>query len=525
MSAVMNHPSSRLSRSAAFLWAGVAAVVILMYWDGLSYLFEQWTAKEEYSHGILIPLVAAYLLLQNKAALQRLECRGSWWGVGVVALGLFLFLLGELSTLYILVQYSMLVVLAVLILTFAGLSGLRATWVPLVVLLLMIPLPNFLYQGISAELQLISSKLGVAFIRLFGVSVFLEGNVIDLGAMKLEVAEACNGLRYLFPLLTVSFILAYMYRAPVWIRALIFLSAIPITILMNSFRIGAIGITVDRWGPAMAEGFIHDFEGWVVFMLSMLVLLFEIWLIARLRGDRRALGHLVGLTWPAPSPKGVAVTYRNAPMPFMVGAGLLVFMTTVALMLPARAEITPARDSFTAFPMDIGEWRGRTQRLDQMYIDVLKFDDYLLADYTRNEGRRVNLYAAYYASQRKGESAHSPRSCIPGGGWEITDLTTQRLDGIRAGKSILEVNRVVIQKGEARQLVYYWFQQRGRNITNEYMVKWYLFWDSLTRSRSDGTLIRLTTAVAPGEDMADGDRRLTDFARVSMPELHSFIPE
>lgn len=525
MSAVMHHPPSRLSRSAALLWAAVAAIVILMYWDGLVYLVDQWMAKEEYSHGFLIPLVALYLLLQNKAALQSLECRGSWWGVAVVAFGLFLFLMGELSTLYIVIQYSLLIVLAGLIITFAGFAGLRATWVPLVVLLLMIPLPNFLYQNISAELQLISSKIGVAFIRLFGVSVFLEGNVIDLGAMKLQVAEACNGLRYLFPLLTVSFILAYVYRAPIWLRALVFLSAIPITILMNSLRIGAIGITVDRWGAAMAEGFIHDFEGWVVFMLSMLVLLTEIWLISRLRGDRRKLIDLIGLTWPARSPAASAFAYRSAPRPFMVGAGLIAFMTTVALLLPSRAEIIPTRESFATFPTQVGNWQGQTQRLEQIYIDALKFDDYLLADYMRDGGKRVNLYAAYYASQRKGESVHSPRSCIPGGGWQITDLSTQSVPGVNMGKNPLKVNRVVIQKGEARQLVYYWFQQRGRNITNEYMVKWYLFWDALTRNRSDGTLIRITTAVAPGEDLAAGDRRLADFARISVPELHAFIPD
>jgi len=524
MSVVMMPEHSRLSRSATLLWGGVALVVVLMYWDGLTYLVKQWIANEEYSHGFLIPLVAFYLLWQNRLALQRLDFRGSWLGVAVVLAGLALFLLGELSTLYILVQYSLLVVLAGLILAFGGLAGLRATWVPLVVLLLMIPLPNFLYQGLSAELQLISSKLGVALIRAAGVSVFLEGNVIDLGAMKLQVAEACSGLRYLFPLLTVSFILAYVYRAPIWVRIVVFLSALPITILMNSIRIGVIGLLVERWGPAMAEGFMHDFEGWVVFMLSVALLLTEIWLIARVRGDRRNLNQLVGLQWPARSTVEGAVKYRDAPLPFMVGAGLLVAMTAVALILPTRSEIIPSRESFVLFPDQLGQWQGRRQRLEQIYIDALKFDDYLLANYARG-GKGVNLYAAYYASQRKGESAHSPRSCIPGGGWEIGDLSTRRLEGVHAGGDALKVNRVVIQKGPARQLVYYWFQQRGRDITNEYMVKWYLFWDALTRNRSDGTLVRLTTALAPGEDLAAADRRLTEFAQLSVPELRPFIPD
>lgn len=524
MSAVMLPEHIRPSRSAAWLGGAVALVVILMYWDGLTYLVEQWTGSEEYSHGFLIPLVAAYLLWQNKAALQRLDLRGSWLGVVVVAMGLMLFLLGELSTLYILVQYSMLIVLAGLVLAFAGFAGLRATWVPLVVLLLMIPLPNFLYQGLSSELQLISSKLGVAFIRAAGVSVFLEGNVIDLGAMKLQVAEACNGLRYLFPLLTVSFILAYVYRAPIWLKIVIFLSALPITVLMNSMRIGAIGLLVERWGPMMAEGFMHDFEGWVVFVLSVGLLLAEIWLFARLRGDRRQMNQLIGLQWPARSSEPAEVKYRNAPLPFIVGAGLLVVMTAVALTLPSRTEVIPERESFALFPNQLGAWKGQRQSLEQIYIDALKFDDYMLANYAHS-GKTVNLYAAYYASQRKGESVHSPRSCIPGGGWEISDISTRRLETVHATGDALDVNRVVIQKGPARQLVYYWFQQRGRDITSEYMVKWYLFWDALTRNRSDGTLVRLTTAVPPGEDLAEADRRLAEFAQVAVPELRLHIPD
>lgn len=525
MSAILHPNLSRLSRSATLLLAGITVFIVVMYWDGLGYLVQQWLAKEEYSHGFLIPFVALYLLWQNKAALERLECRGSWWGVAVVMMALALFLLGELSTLYILIQYSLLVLIAGLVLTFAGAPGLRVTWVPLVVLLLMIPLPNFLYQGLSSELQLISSELGVMLIRAMGVSVFLEGNVIDLGAMKLEVAEACNGLRYLFPLLTVSFILAYIYRGPLWARLLVFASALPITVLMNSFRIGVIGILVERWGPAMAEGFLHDFEGWVVFVASVALLLAEIWLLARLSGIRAPFGELLGLQGPPPSPKDAQVTYRNAPFPFLVVTGLLVLMTLVAVMLPARAEITPTRQSFTTFPTELGAWQGRTQRLEQIYIDALKFDDYFLAEYRAPGGRAVNLYAAYYESQRKGESAHSPRSCIPGGGWEIQDISTHAVDGVRVGDEALRVNRVLIQKGDARQLVYYWFQQRGRVITNEYLVKWYLFWDALTRNRSDGSLVRITTALAPGEELAAGDRRLAEFTRSAVPELRPHLPD
>ena len=175
------------------------------------------------------------------------------------------------------------------VLAFLGWRGTAVVWAPLVFLVFMIPLPDFLQIKLSAQMQLISSVLGVALIRLMDISVFLEGNLIDLGAYKLQVAEACSGLRYLFPLMSFGFLIAYLYNAPVWRRAVVFLSTIPITILMNSFRVGVIGILVEYYGVEMAEGFLHDFEGWVVFMLCCATLFLEIWGLDRLTSNRRGL--------------------------------------------------------------------------------------------------------------------------------------------------------------------------------------------------------------------------------------------
>jgi EpsI family protein len=140
-------------------------------------------------------------------------------------------------------------------------------------------------------------------------------------------------------------------------------------------------------------------------------------------------------------------------------------------------------------------------------------------------GHVVNFYSAYYASQRKGESVHSPRSCLPGGGWEIQSLTQRDIPGVKVGEVPLRVNRVLISYGEQKQVVYYWFQQRGRVITNEYLVKWYLFWDALTRNRTDGALVRLTTIVTEGEEIPAADARLSAFAAAAVPRLHTYIPE
>ena len=161
---------------------------------------------------------------------------------------------------------------------------------PVAYLIFMMPLPTFLYWPLSLKLQMISSEIGVAFISLVGIPVFLGGNVIDLGPYQLQVAEACSGLRYLFPLASFGFLFAVLYKGPFWHRALLVVSTLPITVLMNSFRIGVIGILVDRFGLEQAEGFLHFFEGWIIFIACLAILYLEAALLQRfLRTANRSI--------------------------------------------------------------------------------------------------------------------------------------------------------------------------------------------------------------------------------------------
>jgi len=457
--------------------------------------------------------------------LVGIDFNASWVGLAVVVLGFMLFVLGNLSTLFLIVQYSFLVVIVGVALAYTGWRGFKVIAVPLLFLAFMIPLPRFFLIEISTRLQFISSDIGVWVIRLFGISVFLEGNVIDLGSMKLQVVEACSGLRYLFPLMTLGFMAAYFFKAAFWKRALVFLSTIPITVLMNSFRIGLIGVTVEFWGKEMAEGFLHDFEGWAVFMACTAVLVVEMWLLSRIGKNRLPLREAFGLELPALTPAGAQVNARTLPKPYLAAMLVVVAVAAATLFMPERVEIQPQRKAFAEFPTELGKWTGKENRLEQIYLDELKLDDYLLVDFAEEPGKPVNFYVAYYATQRKGESAHSPRTCIPGGGWEMVGLAEHAVEGVRMNGRPLVVNRAVIQMGEQKQLTYYWFQQRGRVITNEYLVKWFIFWDALTRNRTDGALVRLVAPVMPGEDIAAAEKRMQAFTREVSGRLSDFVPD
>ena len=165
----------------------VSATAGVVFYDGLEWMVMTWARKEEYSHGFLIPAITLFLIWQKKDRLERMSSDGSWTGFAVVLMGIAAFILGELSTLYVIIQYSFIIVLVGLVLSVVGWRGIREIWVPLAFLIFMIPFPDFIYQGFSAQLQLVSSQLGVVLIRLFGISVYLEGNVIDLGSYKLRL--------------------------------------------------------------------------------------------------------------------------------------------------------------------------------------------------------------------------------------------------------------------------------------------------------------------------------------------------
>src|ERR1700688_1547810 len=250
-------PVFRLTPLAWILLASALAVAVLPIKTGLGQLLGSLLARPEYSHALIIPFIAAFLVWQRHDQIERMPFSGSWAGLVLALFGAAFGAIGKLSALFTLEHYSVVITLYGLVLALTGWRVFRLLWVPLLILLFMVPLPDFLYENFSAQLQLLSSKIGVWFIRLLGISVYLEGNVIDLGTYKLQVAEACSGLRYLFPLMTIAFLIAYFFQAAFWKRALLFLSSIPITILMNSLRIGTIGVMVEHWGVQMAEGFLH----------------------------------------------------------------------------------------------------------------------------------------------------------------------------------------------------------------------------------------------------------------------------
>ena len=499
----------------------------LFFQDGLDALLRAWQLPE-YSHGPLIPILSGLLFLRQlkEVPVDPGPKSDRWVGVTVILLALFVATMGKLANISDIVAYATIIWVGGIILVSFGWNTGKHFWPPVLHLVYMLPLPGTIYYKMSAWLQLVSSELGVWFLKLLSVPVFLEGNIIDLGVYKLHVAEACSGLRYLFPILSFSYIFAVLYRGPMWHKAVLLLSAAPITVLMNSVRIAIAGYIVNNYGLEWVEGFSHFFEGWVVFLACILIL-FGLARIMLFFNDRNmSLAEALDLDTTGLGTQALRIRYVRASAA-MVTAALVTLGGALAWQaMPQRQTAAIERESFMLFPRQIGEWTqaGPRETLSNSVALSLNADDYHSITLVKEGAAQpVGFFTAWYEDQSKG-GVHSPEICLPGGGWEIAWLERSDMTEIVGSDVPFRMNRAIIQKGETRMMVYYWFEQKGRKVAWDFAAKFWLMMDGIRTGRTDGALVRLTTLIGPNETEADAEARLQEVLIDLQEPLPRFIP-
>ena len=508
----------------AFIAASVAFASFAGF-DGLGNLYSRWAHEDEYGYGFLAAGLVFVLLWRRRHLIRSLAAGPKWPGLALVIIAQLFGVLGALSESYFVEQIA-------LVCTFLGFAAVMygtgpiRVFLPLAIILLMtIPLPYTLQAMITLKLQLLSTNIGEAVIRLIGIPVFVEGNVIDLGQYKLQVAEACSGLRYLLPLTCISFILAYLYQAPLWKRFIVVASAPLITVLINSFRIAVVAVLVDNYGSHMAEGFVHEFEGWVIFLFGGLLLGLEILALEGFRISKLNVDSMFGeerATHEGSTPKLLNSLAVTALVVCAAAFGVISSVAWVHARTPG-----PVRQNFVSFPQHVGNWSVHEGQLDPAVLTVLKATDYYIGDFSEaTNNSPVNFFVAYYDSLNKGAAIHSPQVCLPASGWEFSSIEERNFGELAPGVEGT-FNRVVVQKGEQKILMYYWFQQRERRTANEFRMKYYLLIDSLRKNRRDGALVRIYTPVPTGgqNGVASAEARLHSFAEVIIPKMSHYIPQ
>ena len=532
----MSISDARPARSGGALYGDYAGPLLMLlcilapvpvFWSAFGALAEAWS-RAEYSHGPLIPLLSGFLFMREMSQVPppTRPVTDRWAGVALVGVAMALAVLGNLINIDHIVFYGIILWVGGVVLIGFGFRRGWVFWPAVLHLIFMLPLPQFLYWQMNIQLQYISSEIGVALVRAAGIPVYLDGNVIDLGVYQLLVAEACSGLRYLFPIMSFSYIFCALYRGPWWHKAILLLAAVPLAVLMNSFRIGMIGVLVDNYGIEHAQGFLHYFEGWVIFGACVGLLFLLARTLQWLARDRRPLSEALNLEFTGMGAQFRRFLDTTPSLALAVAAFGTVAVSAVWLATPKAEAVVAERTAFDFFPRNLaGRVAGPPIVLEPGVARVLAADDYFGADYAAEGQFPIEFFSAYYANQTDGSSIHSPEACLPGGGWEMFDLD-RRLITLppEAGVEPFHVVRAIIQKGQAKQLVYYWSEQRGRRTTGELESRVWQLYDAIKMGRTDGALVRLITPLPPQGGIEEADARLTAFMAELMPELGAFIP-
>lgn len=247
-------------------------VLTWLYTPVVRHLVEQWWHDPNYSHGFFVPAFSLFVIWSERDRLRRLPLEPSWSGVLVLAFALVVLTAGILGAELFLSRFSFLVAIAGLVVLIYGWNHFRAVFFPWLFLLFMIPIPAIVFNQITFPLQLLASRAAAHALPLLGVPVLREGNIIQLPAMALEVAEACSGIRSLMSLATLAIIYGYLLETRTSIRVVLALASIPIAVIANSLRIVGTGLLVQYWDPDKAQGFFHAFSGWLIFVVSLVML-------------------------------------------------------------------------------------------------------------------------------------------------------------------------------------------------------------------------------------------------------------
>lgn len=265
-----NGVSSLAGALSQISWAAFALIgglMVLLYWDVVPAMANTWWTDEAYSHGLLIPPLAAYVAWLNRDQVLAVPATADARGLLLVAAGCSMHLLGRLGAEFFLTRVSLVVILAGVILTYWGLGRLWQLSFALVLLATMVPVPQIIYNKLAAPLQLFASAVASNTLELLGIPIFRDGNVMHLSEISLGVAEACSGLRSISSLSVLALVIGYFVCTSVGVRALLFFMSFPVAIAVNVLRI-VITALFAREDPALAEGFFHSFSGWVVFLVG-----------------------------------------------------------------------------------------------------------------------------------------------------------------------------------------------------------------------------------------------------------------
>jgi EpsI family protein len=460
----------------------LAAAVAYAHWSALVGMKDMWDNTPMYSFGYIVPLVSAYLVWTRRDRLAAIEPRTSWLlGTPTLALALILLVGGHLGGVQIAAQAAFVVALVGVVLLVWGLEALRAVWMALAYLVLMLPFWDALTEPLHQPFQLLSANLGVRMLHAVGVPAFREGVLLYLPNITLEVARACSGVNYLVAILALGIPLAYLYLPTNGRRLLLVTTAVVVAALSNSLRVAMIGVLAHFEIGSPLHGPFHVLHGLFVSGIGYAVL----------------FAGLRVLTPKAPAGQGPAVTRPTRELTVTQRrqtAGRAAVLAAVYLFVGfvlMRAQATPVSldRALDALPIQLGDWRAQADAELDSRVWWDKADDEVRRRYRSPDGYAVDVMVGYFSSQRQGKELASYRLGA------LHRASTARAGWVTAlGSSPVNVVRLSERGGE--RLGVLWYDVGGTVVDRPHEVQLRSAWNLVSRSRNDGTVVLLLSAAS-----------------------------
>jgi EpsI family protein len=512
------------------LAGAILSLLILgtLFAGNLNHFAYTWSTDDNYSHGFLVPLLSLYFA-NDAAGRHRPALGGRERGVWLGSLLLLVGILGKLATVLIpigvLGDLSLLACFAGVVTLFGSRSLLRRYAFAIGFLAFMIPLPIALYSSIATPLQLAVSRIAAVVLSLVGIPVLRQGNMMTLpGGVNMFVAEACSGMRQMTGFLALSTAVAYLTARPWWYRGLLVASSLPIAMIANVVRVVLTGVIMFRIDPKYAAGSFHTAEGLVMMGFGLLLL--------------GGFGSILNLVFPAETDAATPAAASDASASsahHLRGRGTVVARLVPGLALPLaglaglgslEASSTSVRPALiqplATLPYQIGPWIGEDQATDPEIVRRAQTDDYLNRSYVdpSHPGRRLSVWINY--SRHGLNLRHSPKVCLPSGGWEEVESQTSVLN-VQTPGGTLPVTKLAYRQGDTILDVGFWYYIFGEGRLEQAVRRL-----PITSRSSHGRTTRgsgLTVEIfCPGELDPDGEL-IQAFVADLLHELEPLLPE
>lgn len=494
------------------LWLKVILLIaafVFSYFSALSSLIKTWLVRDVYSYGFLIPFISLYLVWHERKRLKLLPIRPSiLCGMILTLLGSLMFVLGKISSTAIVQQLSIIVILPSLVLLLLGIRYLKALFLPLSYLTLMVPVLDGVIERIHWPFQLFSATIAANLLRFVKISVFQNSQYLELPNITLEVADACSGVRYLISTIALSIPLAFVTQKN-WVRrVLLVIFAIVISIGANPLRITFIGMW-SYYGKGDIHGPIHIFQGYFIYVVGLIFLFLVAWVFYEIPSVNEKHFHKQERTMP----DDVSNIHKFNQAWLMSVIILLALGGYLHLFKPKPVHL---KASLYGLPSTIGEWKDAGMGDDVKPLSIPGADFEIARVYRNASGREVKLQITYFESQ-----AHDKKLIYYK--FKMLSDNSEEISIQNDSKDTIRINKTLFRDSAHDSLILYWFDLNGRIVANNYKAKFITAIDGLIHKRTNGAIIIISTILTNPDEMQSAFNDEVEFVQKILPILDNYL--